>query len=140
MIADLTCDSDGKLDRYPDARDIRQTLPVHAPRPGEDYLLGIFLVGAYQETLGDLHNLLGDTHIVSVRLTPEGGFELIKEIPGDSVATVLGYVGYDPRELEEDLRRRVAAEIQAGLLAPDAGQRVLDTFAASLGSYTYFEP
>ncbi len=140
VIADLTCDSDGKLDRYPDARDIRQTLPVHAPRPGEDYLLGIFLVGAYQETLGDLHNLLGDTHIVSVRLTREGGFELIKEIPGDSVATVLGYVGYDPRELEEDLRRRVAAEIQADRLAPDVGQRVLDTFAASLDSYTYFEP
>ena len=140
VIADLTCDSDGKLDRYPDAGDSRRTLPVHAPRPGEDYFLGIFLVGAYQETLGDLHNLMGDTHIVSVRLKPEGGFDLIKEIPGDSVAAVLGYVGYDPRELEADLRRRVTAEIQAGRLTPPAGERILTAFAASLDGYTYYQP
>ena len=140
VIADLTCDSDGKLDRYPGARDIRQTLPLHPPRPGEDYFLGVFLVGAYQETLGDLHNLMGDTHIVSVRLKPEGGFDLVKEIPGDSVAAVLGYVGYDPRELEDDLRRRVAAEVKAGRLAPAAGQRFMTAFTTSLGGYTYFEP
>jgi len=97
------------------------------------------LVGAYQETLGGLHNLMGDTHVVSVRLKPEGGFDFVKEIPGDSIADVLGYVEYDPRELRERLRMTAEATVRDGKISPPERQRILEAFGASLRGYTYFE-
>lgn len=140
VIADLTCDSDGRIDRFLDPSGTRRALPVHPTRPGEDYYLGIFLIGAYQETLGDLHNLMGDSHVASVRIKPEGGFDLVKEIPGDTIAKVLGYLGYDTQELFRGLRDRAEAARQAGLISNQDLRRVLDTFAASLEGYTYLEP
>ena len=80
------------------SRTWRRTLPLHELRPGEDYLLGVFLVGAYQETLGDLHNLFGDTNVASVRMGDNGEIEYARELDGDSVEDVLSYVEYDPRE------------------------------------------
>lgn len=139
VIADITCDSDGKIDRFIDTHQIRRTLPVHPLRAGEEYYLGVFLVGAYQETLGGLHNLMGDTHVVSVRLKPEGGFDFVKEIPGDSIADVLGYVEYDPRELRERLRMTAEAAVRDGQISPPERQRILEAFGASLRGYTYFE-
>jgi len=139
VIADLTCDSDGRIDRFLDPAGTRRALPVHPRRPGEDYYLGIFLVGAYQETLGDLHNLMGDGHIVSVRLKSEGGFDLVKELPGDSIAKVLGYVGYDPAELRRGLHGRAEVARQAGLISAADAQQVMAVFEASLNGYTYLE-
>src|SRR5690606_32741739 len=84
-FSDITCDCDGKIDAFIDLHDVRKTLPVHEVRPGEPYLMGVFLVGAYQETLGDLHNLFGDTNIVSVKLDADGHIDYTSEVKGDSV-------------------------------------------------------
>ena len=105
IIADITCDSDGKIDQFIDTRGIRKTLPVHPLVDGQPYYLGVFLVGAYQETLGDLHNLMGDTNVVSVRINADGTFDFVREISGDSIADVLSYVEYQPQQLLEQFRK-----------------------------------
>jgi arginine decarboxylase len=138
-IADITCDSDGKLDRFIDAHQAKRTLPVHPLREGEDYYFGVFLVGAYQETLGDLHNLMGDTNVVSVRINADGSFDFVKEIHGDSIADVLSYVEYEPRELRERFRRTAEQAVRASRITPAERQQVMDGFDASLRGYTYFE-
>src|SRR5690606_21332969 len=99
IFADITCDSDGKIDKFADLHDVRRTLPVHEQKEGEEYYIGVFLVGAYQETLGDLHNLLGDTNVVSVRINDNGSFDFVREIEGDSIWDVLSYVEYEPKNL-----------------------------------------
>ncbi|MFW5796206.1 MAG: biosynthetic arginine decarboxylase, partial [Alkalispirochaeta sp.] len=104
ILADITCDSDGKIDSFADIHDVRKTIPLHEYHGDEEYYLAIFLVGAYQETLGDLHNLLGDTHVVSVRINGDGSFDFVREIEGDSIADVLSYVEYQPKELVELFR------------------------------------
>jgi len=139
VIADITCDSDGKLDRFIDAHQVKKTLPVHPLREGEDYYLGVFLVGAYQETLGDLHNLMGDTNVVSVRINADGSFDFVKEIHGDTIADVLSYVEYEPRALRERFRGKAERAVRAGRITPAERQQVLDEFDASLRGYTYFE-
>ncbi len=93
MLGDITCDSDGKVDQFIDRRDVKRTLPLH-PFDGGDYYLGAFLVGAYQEILGDLHNLFGDTNAVHVRLSPAGEMILDSVIKGDTVREVLNYVQF----------------------------------------------
>jgi arginine decarboxylase len=139
VIADITCDSDGKLDRFIDAHQTRRTLPVHPLREGEEYYLGVFLIGAYQETLGDLHNLMGDTNVVSVRINADGTFDFVKEMHGDSIADVLSYVEYDQRDLRERLRSTAEEAVRAGRITPLERLQVLDAFGASLRGYTYFE-
>jgi len=139
IIADITCDSDGKIDRFIDPNQVKKTLAVHPLREGEEYYLGVFLVGAYQETLGDLHNLMGDTHVVSVRINEDGSFDFVKEIHGDSIADVLSYVEYDPRELRERFRTTAEQAVRAGRITPAERQHVLEEFSASLRGYTYFE-
>ena len=138
LIADLTCDSDGRLDRFAHPAGTRRTLALHAPRAGEEYLLGVFLVGAYQETLGDLHNLFGDTNVASVRLA-NGTFELVDEIVGDTIGDVLSYVEYDPKGIAESVRRIGEAAVRDGRLDVAGRRELTDRCAASLGGYTYFE-
>ena len=94
MLGDITCDSDGKIDQFIDRRDVKKTLPLH-PFNGDPYYLGVFLVGAYQEILGDLHNLFGDTHAVHVSLDGDGNVVLEALIKGDTVSEVLDYVEFD---------------------------------------------
>ncbi len=139
VIADITCDSDGKLDLFAsEDREVR-TLPLHDVLDGEEYYLGVFLVGAYQETLGDLHNLFGDTHVVSVRVGGEGQFEYVEEIQGDSIGDVLSYVEYNPKELYERFRISAEAAVNRGLITVSKRQQMLRTFRESLDGYTYFE-
>src|SRR5690606_25404291 len=95
VIADITCDCDGKIDSFAGETEVSPTLPLHSLKDGEEYYLGVFLVGAYQETLGDLHNLFGDTNVVSVRINRDSSFEFVKEMHGDSIADVLSYVEYN---------------------------------------------
>lgn len=140
VIADITCDCDGKIDRFIDVWEgSRQTLPLHSLREGEEYYLGVFLVGAYQETLGDLHNLFGDTNVVSVRMNKDGSFDLVKEIHGDTIADVLSYVEYQPREMQ--LRHRDLAEraVKEGRISARERQTIIRAFNASLNGYTYYE-
>jgi arginine decarboxylase len=139
IIADITCDSDGKIDRFIDPRGLRKTLPVHPMREGEPYYFGVFLVGAYQETLGDLHNLMGDTNVVSVRINGDGSFDFVREMNGDSIADVLSYVEYQPQQLLEQFRRTAERAVRSGRIAPAERQHLLESFSASLRGYTYYE-
>ncbi|PLX79100.1 MAG: arginine decarboxylase [Desulfuromonas sp.] len=139
VIADITCDSDGRISRFIDTSGSRTTLPLHDIEPGEDYTLGAFLVGAYQETLGDLHNLFGDTCVASVRIDADGSFEITREDRGDSIADVLGYVQYNARDLAEQFRRTAEQAVREGRISVAQRQEVLERFNASLNGYCYFE-
>ncbi|MBM3202849.1 biosynthetic arginine decarboxylase, partial [Candidatus Woesearchaeota archaeon] len=107
VIQDLTCDSDGRIEAYIDRQSIEPTLPLHDTRPGERYLIGVFLVGAYQEILGDMHNLFGDTHSINVELDGTGGYRLVAPHPGDGTDDLLRYVHIDPQELERAYRKKL---------------------------------
>ncbi|MGM0593500.1 MAG: biosynthetic arginine decarboxylase [Pseudomonadota bacterium] len=135
VLQDLTCDSDGRIDDYVDNEGVESSLQVHALRPGEPYLLGFFLVGAYQEILGDMHNLFGDTDSVNVVQQPGGGFRLEGPERGDTVDELLRYVHFDPSILMQAYRDMVAA---SGL---DASRQAsfIETLAHGLEGYTYFE-
>lgn len=135
-LADLTCDSDGKLDRFVAGATARATLRLHPPNGGA-YYLGAFLVGAYQEILGDLHNLFGDTHAVHVQIAPDGTYALADVVAGDTIADVLGQVAYDAGELLARVRRVANARLRAGNAAPEQVQALLQRFDAGLSSYTY---
>ncbi len=134
-IEDLTCDSDGRIDYYVDGEGIESSLPVHAIREGEPYLLGIFLVGAYQEILGDLHNLFGDTDAVNLEIRPDGSHALCQPEHGDRVDELLRYVHFDPDALRIAYQQRVR---EARLPAADA-DRYLAELEAGLTGYTYLE-
>ncbi len=138
-IADITCDSDGRIARFIDPEGGCPTLPLHELEPGEDYVIGTFLIGAYQETLGDLHNLFGDTHVASVRVNADGSYDITREDQGDSVADTLGYVQYDAKLLLERFRSQAEQAVRAGLIRVGDRQAILDRFAASLRGYTYYE-
>jgi len=133
VIADLTCDSDGRLDAYVDAEGVDVSLPLHAPNAHESYRLGIFLVGAYQEALGDIHNLFGDTDAVNVRLDDKGGYEFSHLRRGDTTDLMLDYVGYNLDALRAAYRDKIAA---AQLASKDA-EHVAAALEAGLTGYTY---
>ena len=131
-LADLTCDSDGRVDVYVKSGDLDVSLPLHEPRPGEPYRLGIFLVGAYQETLGDIHNLFGDTDAVNVRIDGDD-FTLDGARRGDSADMLLDYVGYRPDDLRAIYRERIAAANLRG----DAAETIEAALETGLTGYTY---
>ncbi|KFN49579.1 arginine decarboxylase [Arenimonas composti] len=133
VIADLTCDSDGRIDTYVVAETLATAMPLHAPRAGESYRLGVFLVGAYQETLGDIHNLFGDTDTANVQLDADGGWTLERQRRGDTTDVMLDYVGYDLAELRRTYRDKVDA---ANLPGDEAGM-LLVALEAGLTGYTY---
>ncbi len=139
VIADITCDCDGKIDRFIDEHEPKATLPLHKLNADEEYYLGVFLVGAYQETLGDLHNLFGDTNVVSVRINSDGGFEFAKEMHGDTIADVLSYVEYNPKELQVRYRNTAERAVKEGRITTRERQKMLKTFNASMQGYTYYE-
>jgi arginine decarboxylase len=136
VLADLTCDSDGKIDQFIDLRDVKSHLPLHEPRAGESYRLGIFLVGAYQETLGDLHNLFGDTNAVHVEVRPSG-YRVKHVVEGDSVTEVLGYVQYDRDHLMATVRSAAEDAYEAGRMTLDDARRLLRHYEDGLNGYTY---
>ena len=139
IIADITCDSDGKIDHFASVTGESRTIALHRFDPGQEYYLGVFLVGAYQETLGDLHNLFGDTHVASVRIDERGGFEFVEEIVGDSIGDVLSYVEYNPKELYEQFRVAAEAAVKSGEIDLAMRREMLQAFNSSLNGYTYFE-
>ena len=140
VLADITCDSDGKIDRFVSLRDIKRALEVHELRQGEDYFLAAFLVGAYQETLGDLHNLFGDTHVVHIRLDDEHGWWIEEIIKGDTASTVLGYMQYDTDELYPRFARDCERAMRDGRLSVAEGQALKRFYESELAGYTYLEP
>jgi arginine decarboxylase len=139
VLADITCDSDGKVERFIGEPEPRKTLDLHALRPGENYCLGFFLVGAYQETLGDLHNLFGDTHVAHIKLEPNGGWTVEETVEGDTVREVLSYVQYDVDDLVRDLRQDCERAVRAGQLDITEARGLLRFYKAGLAGYTYLE-
>src|SRR5687768_7280536 len=138
VLGDITCDSDGKLDRFVDRRDVKKTLPLHST--GSDpYYLGVFLVGAYQEILGDLHNLFGDTHAVHVSLDEHGGTRLDALIKGDTVREVLDYVEFDAEMLLGKLRTDVETAVREGRIGYEGAGQLLRFYEDGLHGYTYLE-
>ena len=138
VLGDITCDSDGKVDQFIDRRDVKRTLPLHDFN-GSDYYLGAFLVGAYQEILGDLHNLFGDTNAVHVRLSSSGEVMLDEVIKGDTVREVLDYVQFKTDSLVARLRRSVEAAVREGRLSYEESGRLLRFYEEGLHGYTYLE-
>jgi len=138
ILGDITCDSDGKLDQFIDRRDVRRTLALHR-FTGEPYYIGVFLVGAYQEILGDLHNLFGDTHAVHVSLDPAGEVVLDSMIKGDTVREVLDYVEFNGDALVARLRDSVEAAVRAGRMDLEESGRLLRFYEDGLHGYTYLE-
>jgi arginine decarboxylase len=138
VLGDITCDSDGKVDQFIDRRDVRRTLPLQA-FTGSPYYLGVFLVGAYQEILGDLHNLLGDTHAVHVSLHEDGAVVLDAVIKGDTVSEVLDYVEFSAETLLTKLRSDVETAVRQGRLDYSESGRLLRFYEDGFGGYTYLE-
>jgi arginine decarboxylase len=138
VLGDISCDSDGKVDQFIDRRDVKKTLPLHAFN-GDPYYLGTFLVGAYQEILGDLHNLLGDTHAVHVRVNDDNKPVLEAVIRGDTVKEVLDYVQYSASHLLEQFRQDVEQAVMDGKIGYEESGRMLKFYEEGLYGYTYLE-
>lgn len=139
IVADLTCDCDGKLSRFALDDGPTSTVPLHEVGPDENYLIGVFLVGSYQETLGDLHNLFGDTNVASIRITDDAKVEFLHELQGDSIADVLSYVEYEPQQMLGRFRSMAEQAVQDGKITVAQRQNMLRLFEESLRGYTYFE-
>ncbi len=139
ILADITCDSDGKIDTFGAIHDVQKSILLHELTKDEEYYLGVFLVGAYQETLGDLHNLLGDTHVVSVRITGNGTFDVVREIEGDSISDVLSYVEYTPKALVENFRHKLEQAVRDGRISVAQRRKLLQSYEAGMRGYTYYE-
>jgi arginine decarboxylase len=138
VLGDITCDSDGKIDQFIDRRDVKRTLPLHTVN-GDPYYLGVFLTGAYQEILGDLHNLFGDTHAVHVSLDDRGDVVLDAVIKGDTVKEVLDYVEFSADELVRKLRNDVELAVREGKISFEESGRLLEFYEEGLHGYTYLE-
>jgi len=136
VFADLTCDSDGKIDKFIDSRDVKDALELHAWN-GEPYYIGMFLVGAYQEILGDLHNLFGDTDAVHVRLEDDGDYRVEHVEEGEDVSDVLRYVQYEPKLLVEKVRRTVESALRSGQINLEDSTRLRKRYEQGLREYTY---
>jgi arginine decarboxylase len=135
ILHDLTCDSDGHIEYYVDDKGVESSLPVHAVSAGQPYLLGFFLLGAYQEILGDMHNLFGDTDAVNVEILNDGGHRLFDPRQGDTVDELLRYVEYDPGHLLSCYREKINA---AGLTRAEC-IAYLQAFEHGLGGSTYLQ-
>jgi len=151
-LADLTCDSDGKIDQFIDLRDVKYVLELHAlqkleaetqeaetrPSTHEPYFLGMFLNGAYQEIMGNLHNLFGDTNAIHIKLTPKG-YQIEHVVKGDTMREVLSYVQYDSEDLIENIRQRSEQALQENRITLEESQLLLQNYERSLSRYTYLK-
>ena len=135
IIHDLTCDSDGHIEYYSDSHGVEKTLPLHAVREGEEYWLGMFLLGAYQEILGDMHNLFGDTDAINVVLDNQGGYKLVEAEYGDSVEQLLEYVHFNIDDMMQAYQQKIAAT----RLSAAEGESIMSALQEGMKGYTYFE-
>ena len=138
-LADITCDSDGKVDQFIDLRDVKSTIDLHELQPNQPYYLGAFLVGAYQEILGDLHNLFGDTHTVHVSVTGKNKYRIDKIVEGDTVRDVLAYMQYQKRDLMVMIRQAVEESIEKRRLSIKESARIQRFLEEGIEGYTYLE-
>ena len=137
-IQDMTCDSDGKIANFVSPNGVSPSIPVHGLKPNEPYYLGVFLVGAYQEILGDMHNLFGDTNAVHVSVYKDR-YEIDQIIDGETVAEVLDYVQYNPRKLVRNIETWVTQSMKQGKITPEEGREFISNYRSGLYGYTYLE-
>ncbi|MDE5972606.1 MAG: biosynthetic arginine decarboxylase [Muribaculaceae bacterium] len=137
-IQDMTCDSDGKITHFITSSGMSASLPVHTLKPNEPYYIGVFLVGAYQEILGDMHNLFGDTNAVHIDVYKDR-YEIDQIIDGETVAEVLDYVQFNPKKLVRNVETWVTASMKAGKISPEEGREFLSNYRSGLYGYTYLE-
>jgi arginine decarboxylase len=137
-IQDITCDSDGKIDNFISTRNFSYYLPVHSLKQKEPYYLGVFLVGAYQEILGDLHNLFGDTNAVHVSVNGDG-YSIDQVIDGETVAEVLDYVQYNAKKMVRTVETWVTSSVKSGIISAEEGKEFLSNYRSGLYGYTYLE-
>lgn len=137
-IQDITCDSDGKINRFVSPQGMSYSLPIHPLKQNDHYYIGVFLVGAYQEILGDLHNLFGDTSAVHISVS-DTGYEIEQIIDGEPVADVLDYVEYSPKKLVRNLETWVTRSMKQGVITPEEGRQFLNNYKSGLYGITYLE-
>ncbi len=137
-LQDITCDSDGKIDNFISTKNISYYLPVHTLKPKEPYYIGVFLVGAYQEILGDLHNLFGDTNAVHISVNDKG-YEIDQIIDGETIAEVLDYVQYNPKKMVRKVESWVMSSVKSGTITAEEGKEFLANYRSGLYGYTYLE-
>jgi arginine decarboxylase len=137
-LQDITCDSDGKIDNFISTRNFSYYLPVHSLKAKEPYYIGVFLVGAYQEILGDLHNLFGDTNAVHVSVNDKG-YSIDQIIDGETVAEVLDYVQYNAKKLVRTVETWVTSSVKSGIITAEEGKEFLSNYRSGLYGYTYLE-
>ena len=137
-IQDITCDSDGKIDMFVSPQGISHSLPVHSLKSNDHYFIGVFLVGAYQEILGDLHNLFGDTSAVHISVN-KNGYDIEQIIDGEPVADVLDYVEYNPKKLVRNLETWATKAVKEGVITPEEGRQFLNNYKSGLYGITYLE-
>ena len=137
-IQDITCDSDGKIANFITNHGTSNSLPVHTVNPNEPYYLGVFLVGAYQEILGDMHNLFGDTNAVHISVYKDR-YEIDRIIDGETVADVLDYVQFNAKKLVRNVEAWVTSSMKAGRISPEEGREFLSNYRSGLYGYTYLE-
>ena len=139
ILNDITCDSDGMIAKFVLNDGIKDTLPIHEIKKNEEYYLGVFFIGAYQETLGDLHNLFGDTNISTVKLEDNGKFTIVHEQIGDKISQVLSYVEYSSSEVLKIFSEKTNRFYKKNLISNSEKNQLLKNFKASIDGYTYFE-
>lgn len=137
-LQDITCDSDGKIDNFINSKNYAYHLPVHPLKSKEPYYMGVFLVGAYQEILGDLHNLFGDTNAVHISVD-EKGYDIEQVIDGETIADVLDYVQYNPKKLVRTVESWVTSSMKEGVISVEEGREFLSNYRSGLYGYTYLE-
>ncbi len=137
-LQDITCDSDGKIDNFISTKNLSYYLPVHTLKSKESYYIGVFLVGAYQEILGDLHNLFGDTNAVHISVTDKG-YEIDQIIDGETVAEVLDYVQYNSKKMVRTVETWVTTSVKSGIISAEEGKEFLSNYRSGLYGYTYLE-
>ncbi|CAM2065961.1 biosynthetic arginine decarboxylase [Sulfidibacter corallicola] len=138
-VVDLTCDSDGVIDDYIGEDGPRHCVPLHSVHNGNNYYIGIFMIGAYQETLGELHNLFGDTHAVQIRIQGENQYKIESLIKGDTIHQVLTYVSFNRKELLHKMREQIEQAVDERKLKLDESAQMMDLYEEGLYGYTYFE-
>ena len=137
-LQDITCDSDGKISNFVSPRNVSHDLPVHSLKGKDSYYIGVFLVGAYQEILGDMHNLFGDTNAVHVSVDDKS-YSIDQVIDGETVAEVLDYVQYSPKKLVRTLETWVTKSVKEGKISVEEGKEFLSNYRSGLYGYTYLE-
>mgnify|MGYP003546792141 FL=1 len=139
VLADITCDSDGKIDRFVSLRETKRTLELHPITRDDEYYLAAFLVGAYQETLGDLHNLFGDTHVVHVRFHDDGDWWIEEVVNGDTANKVLEYMEYDVADLLPAVNRDCERAVRENRMSVAEAQGIKRFYQGELDGYAYLE-